>query len=450
MPIKKQKKLFRDPVHNVIHFDLSDPTERMLFALIDTPPVQRLRHVRQLGLACFIYPGAEHTRFGHALGTQHVANRLFEAAAPGGDLFERAVVRAAALLHDVGHAAFSHAFETGLSAIAPFHHERMTCMGILDPSGSIFQILSAFDPRLPQAVVDCIAHERHAWYHTIVSGQLDADRMDYILRDGYMTGIKSYHYDMDRIIEMLEFDALGLIVSHRAIPAVENYLISRYHMYQQVYHHKTVRGGEKLLESLFRRLADLVLEGNREVLNVGRLGRLLGDVIDKRRVDPALCLAVHDAHAWAALDAWCDAADPILAHLSQSLISRRFFKTVEVPNEACTLLRRQWPELEAIVHRSGFEPRYYLHLDTTQNTAFAPYGPAPAPLLPFPGISPKPPAMRHDDIRILLPSGNIAPIQEASPIVDMLTRAPRHIARLCFPEAARPSILEHLRGMRVL
>ena len=131
MTDKHHEKLFRDPIHNVISFDMSDETDRMLFSLVDTDVVQRLRRIGQLGLANFVYHGAEHSRFGHSVGTQHVAKRMFDSANPRGDRFERAVTRAAALLHDIGHAAFSHAFESGMSKICNFDHEAMTCAYIL-------------------------------------------------------------------------------------------------------------------------------------------------------------------------------------------------------------------------------------------------------------------------------------------------------------------------------
>lgn len=439
---KRHEKLFRDPIHNVISFDMSDETDRMLFALVDADVVQRLRRIGQLGLAHFVYHGAEHSRFGHSVGTQHVAKRMFDSANPGGDPFERAVARAAALLHDIGHAAFSHAFESGISKICSFDHESMTCAYILREDGDVYRILRDFDPRMPERVVSCIAQETHAWYHPIISSQLDADRMDYILRDGYMTGIRNYLYDLDRIMEMLDFDEEGLIVEYRAIHAVETYLISRYHMYRQVYHHKTVRGAEKLLEAIFRRVADLSLQGHADVFDVGRLGDLLRDIVKRGAVDPALSVKVCDAHAWAAIDAWQDSPDPVLSDLAHRLMRRQFFKTVEIPDDCRRLIADNWAGLEDIVRSCGFDPKYNLSLDTTVNRAFAPYAPPAAPLLPF-----IPSAQRRHpnaDIRICQPDGAVVSIQEASPIVDMLTKVKSQVDRLCFPDAARGKIMDAL------
>ena len=446
--MKKREKLFRDPIHNVIQFNLNDDVERMLFDLIDTDVVQRLRHVRQLGLAGFVYHGAEHTRFGHSIGTQHVARRIFDAANPEGDPFERAVTRAAALLHDVGHAAFSHAFESGISSICSFNHEAMTCAHILSEDGEVCRILKNFDRRMPDRVVDCISQETHAWYHPIVSSQLDADRMDYILRDGYMTGIKNYLFDIDRILEMLDYDQDGLIVGYRAIHAVETYLLSRYHMYQQVYHHKTVRGAEKMLESIFRRVADLALAGQEAVFKVGRLGDLLSNIVQTHQVDPALCFKVHDAHAWTAIDFWQESEDKILSDLSKNLLRRNFFKTVEIPDEFRSIVRNSWPQLEDVVRSRGYDPRYYLSLDTTVNRAFAPYSPEKAPLLPF--IADDHPGHHSNaDIRIAQPNGQVVSIQEASPVVDMLTKIHSQVARLCFCEAIREPLIQKLNDLHI-
>lgn len=445
----KNEKLFRDPIHNVISFNLKDDTERMLFALVDTPAVQRLRHVRQMGLASYVYPGAEHSRFGHSLGTQHVARRFFDAADLGGQTFERAVTRAAALLHDTGHAAFSHAFESGLSSILPYQHEDMTCRLIAQEDGEIYAILKAFDARLPKAVIDCIAQKSAKWYHPIVSSQMDADRMDYILRDGYMSGIRNYHFDIDRIIEMLEHDDEGLLVSSRALHAVETQLISRYHMYRQVYHHKTVRGAEKLLESVFRRVADLAQDGDQSVLAVGRLGTLLQDVLHHKRFDMTKCMAVTDAHALVAIDLWSEHKDKTLARLASGLLGRRFFKTIEIPKESLSPLMNHWPKLEAIVSKHGFDPNYDLLLDTAHNKAFAPYAPEALPLLPFVS-APKEAHKANTDIRIVLPSGQIEPIHKLSPIVEMLAHIPTQIARICVPTEVRDEITTMLKAALIV
>ncbi len=448
MSEKSREKLFRDPIHNVIQFNLSDDVDRMLFSLIDTEVVQRLRYVRQLGLANFVYHGAEHSRFGHSVGVQHIAKRIFDSANPKGDPFDRAVTRAAGLLHDVGHAAFSHAFESGISQICHFDHESMTCAYIMDELGDVYRILHDFDPRMPERVFQCIAQESHAWYHPIISSQLDADRMDYILRDGYMTGIKNYLYDIDRILEMLDHDETGIIVGYRAIHAVETYLISRYHMYQQVYHHKTVRGAEKLLEAIFMRVADLASSGEASVFEVGRMGTLLKDIVVNHRVDPKLCMRVHDAHAWAAIDLWRDSDDHILSDLSSHLLKRQFFKTVEIPDDFRGIVRTNWPVLEDVVQKLGYSPKYYLSLDTTVNRAFAPYSPESAPLLPFFETKASS-GHANPDIRIEQPSGEVVSIQEASPIVNMLTKVHSQVARLCFPSEVRPQVLEALRGMHI-
>ena len=447
MTYKKREKLFRDPVHNVIQFNMLDDVDQMLFSLIDTDVVQRLRRVCQLGLAGFVYHGAEHSRFGHSIGTQHVAKRIFDSANPDGDPFERAVTRAAALLHDVGHAAFSHAFESGISQICKFDHEAMTCAHIMREDGDVYRILHDFDPRMPECVVQCIAQESHRWYHPIISSQLDADRMDYILRDGYMTGIRNYLYDIDRILEMLDHDDEGIIVGYRAIHAVETYLISRYHMYQQVYHHKTVRGAEKMLEAIFRRVADLARAGNESVFDVGRMGTLLKNIVQTHKVDPILCMRVHDAHAWTAIDLWQDSKDPILSSLAAQLLHRQFFKTIEIPDSFKPIIVQNWSALQDAVRSTGLNPDYHLSMDTTVNRAFAPYAPETAPLLPF--VTNTKSHAHITDIRILQPSRQIVSISEASQIVAMLTQIHSQIARLCFPEQAREAITSALKNMRI-
>ncbi|MFA5623745.1 MAG: HD domain-containing protein [Bradymonadales bacterium] len=449
MTSKKCEKLFRDPVHNVIHFNLADEVEALLLELIDSAPLQRLRHIKQLGLAYFVYHGAEHSRFGHSLGCTHMTRRLFYAANGGRatSAFDRAVVLCSALLHDVGHAPFSHAFETSMETIQPFAHERVSEQLILWEDGEVYKTLAAFDAELPAEVAACISHRSKRWYGGIISGQLDADRMDYILRDGWMTGVKNYMYDADRIIEMLDRDEQGPVVGARAIQAVESYLLSRFHMYQQVYHHKAVRGGEKLVEAIFKRLAQCYRRGD-DFLGSGSMATILRELLEGRPLDPANYIRVSDNHAWVAIDEWSQSADACLADLAKRLMRRRFFKTVEITPERLAFFHLHYDEIAELCRSAGFAPEYYLALDSAQNRAFAPYAPPPAPTLPFAGQSIE--AAMNDDIRIKQGDGTVRSIQDVSPIVKMLTQVYSHIVRSCFPEELRPELLKFFKEKQII
>ncbi|MES2643232.1 MAG: HD domain-containing protein [Myxococcota bacterium] len=226
----------RDPIHGFI--DLS-PVEA---ALVGTRAVQRLRRVKQLGLTHLVYPGAEHSRFVHSLGACHVAGLLGASLARAGWSGDIALVRVCALLHDLGHPPFSHAGERGVP------HEHMTLA--LVRSGEVAEVLAAHGVD-PAAVAATIAGTGDPVASTLVSGQLDADRMDYLLRDARMCGVRYGEYDLPRLVEsVVPAPDGGLAVRGAGLHAVEGLLLARYSMFQQVYFHRTRRVLDLLLEDV--------------------------------------------------------------------------------------------------------------------------------------------------------------------------------------------------------
>ncbi|MFZ5480702.1 MAG: HD domain-containing protein [Myxococcota bacterium] len=224
----------RDPIHGFVGLT---PLEA---ALVDTRAFQRLRRVRQLGLTHLVYPGAEHSRFPHGLGACHVAGQLAATLAAEGWTHDVALVRVAALLHDLGHPPFSHAGEKGV------RHERMTLRLVRE--GEVADVLAAHGVD-PEAVAALIEGKGDAAACALVSGQMDADRMDYLLRDARMCGVRYGEYDLPRLVESVTIAPDGGLAVRRAgLHAVEGLLLARYSMFQQVYFHRT------------RRLLDLLLE----------------------------------------------------------------------------------------------------------------------------------------------------------------------------------------------
>ncbi len=223
----------RDPLHGFVSVQ---PVEA---ALIDSGPVQRLRRVRQLGLTAYVYPGAEHTRFTHAIGAMHVAGQLAQTLTLGGWTGSVDLVRAAALLHDVGHPPLSHAGERGL------RHEYMSLT--LIRTGEIADILHAhgIDPEAVAGLVDGTGDSVSA---SLVSGEIDADRMDYLLRDSRMCGVRYGEYDLARLVECVTVAEGRVAVRRAGLHAAEGLLLARYSMFLQVYFHRT------------RRILDLLLE----------------------------------------------------------------------------------------------------------------------------------------------------------------------------------------------
>ncbi|HKX30230.1 MAG TPA: HD domain-containing protein, partial [Blastocatellia bacterium] len=181
------ERIYRDPVHNIIALSEDRADDALLIRLINTPEFQRLRYIKQLGLALYTYQGAEHSRFTHSLGVMHLMTRVLDHLGRRYSISDeaRVVARTAAILHDVGHGPFSHVIEKVLEQ----NHERWTMRIIADPSTQIHQALADFDPGLPEKVIAAIDHRyRPDFVGQLVSSQLDVDRFDYLLRDSLMTG----------------------------------------------------------------------------------------------------------------------------------------------------------------------------------------------------------------------------------------------------------------------
>lgn len=232
----------RDPIHGFVSLR---PVEA---ALVDTAAMQRLRRVRQLGLTALVYPGAEHSRFPHSLGACHVAGQLADTLVAGGWRGDVDLVRLAALLHDLGHPPFSHAGEVG------FHHEDMTAL--LVRHGEVAAVLRAHAVD-PEDVVAVLQGRGDPVAKALVSGQLDADRMDYLLRDARACGVRYGEYDLPRLVESVTVAPDGSLGVRRAgLYAVEGMLLARYSMFQQVYFHRTRRVLDLLLETVLPRWPD--------------------------------------------------------------------------------------------------------------------------------------------------------------------------------------------------
>ncbi|WCJ58648.1 HD domain-containing protein [Fontisphaera persica] len=270
-------KVFRDPIHGLIRIE---PEDEFILDLINTPEFQRLRRVRQLGVSSLTYPGAEHSRFSHSLGVFCFAQRMlnmllhrYRGKSEVTDLLaqEGKTVKAAALLHDIGHAPFSHMMERAFPATA--NHEKRTTELITDKTSSIPHILQAHGID-PHGVRDIIKKaSEHRLLVDIVSSQLDADRMDYILRDALATGVKYGAFDAEWLLNSLCIGAEPgthspakpsewrlCLEEKRGLHSAEQLIIARMHMSLQVYYHKTTRGWEAHLLCLFKHAADLAMD----------------------------------------------------------------------------------------------------------------------------------------------------------------------------------------------
>ena len=320
-------KIFSDPVHGFI----SVP-KNLILALIQTPEVQRLRRIRQLGVGYLVFPGAEHTRFGHALGAmalmQDALSSLTEKGTPI-SAEEHTAALAAALLHDIGHGPFSHTLEHTL--IRDFNHEEM--------SRALLEDLNArFDGALDLAIRIFDGNYERPFFHQMVSSQLDMDRLDYLRRDSYYTGVVEGAVGVDRIIKTLRVDPIDggsdsrIVIESKGIYAAENFLIARRLMYWQVYLHKTVVSGDHLLLNIFRRCRSHVRSGRWHFIDGASPALMFflkqevdGTMIWDPEVRRRFC-ELDDSDLLYSLKNWQSSSDPVLADLCRRFINRDFFR----------------------------------------------------------------------------------------------------------------------------
>lgn len=361
------ERIYRDSVHNIIRLKTDTAAGRLLVRLVDTREFQRLRRIRQLGLAHFAYQGAEHSRFTHSLGALHLATRILAKLGLNYHIPDEArlAVQCAALLHDVGHGAFSHVLES----ILDFHHENFTIEAVLSPETEIGAALAGFSAELPENIADIIRGRfRPAALGQLVSSQLDVDRMDYLLRDSLMTGAKYGIYDLEWIIKSLEIDEANdrLYVSARGIYAVEDYLQARYYMFRQVYFHRTLRSAECVLRSLFKRALKVFREGRPVWFAVGTPFEkiLQGEPITLKEH-----LELDDSDMMFHIKRWQNSDDKILSDLSKRFLHRRLFKAfdLDMPEaEKSEFLEKARRAAE----RAGFDTDYYFIEDAAGDVPY--------------------------------------------------------------------------------
>jgi len=364
------ERIYRDSVHNIIRVNTDTAEGRLVISLIDTPEFQRLRRIRQLGLAYFAYQAAEHSRFTHSLGAFHLASRMIAKLRLGYDTPAEAqtAVRIAALLHDIGHGPFSHVIES----ILGFHHEDFTVEAVLSAETEVGRLLGEYSAGLAGDVASIIRGNFHMRaLAQLVSSQLDVDRMDYLLRDSLMTGAKYGIYDLEWIIKSIEINEADdhLYVSARGLYAVEDYLQARYYMYRQVYFHRTLRSAEAILKVLMRRALVLLKTG-------GSVWVARNTPMEKILAGEKLSLREHlnldDTDVMFSIKQWQHSEDETLSDLSKRFLNRRLFKAFDLDmpeNERASFVA----ESRQLVAESGFDPEYYFVEDKAGDASYSFY-----------------------------------------------------------------------------
>ncbi|MEN9239861.1 MAG: HD domain-containing protein [Thermostichales cyanobacterium SZTDM-1c_bins_54] len=315
-------RTYHDPVHGAIRLDGSRAEEALIIRLIDTPPFQRLRRIRQLDTAYFTFHGAEGSRFTHSLGVLHVTQRVFDLLAGRHPQLQpyRGLALAAALLHDIGHSPFSHAGEKMFGC----HHERWT-LRILHEEPTIRSLLEHYDPSLPAQIRQVLTKTHPIRLLTqLVSSQLDCDRLDYLLRDSLHTGAQYGHLDLDRILTVLDYDPERTdlrIPARKGLGAIEHYLVVRYFMYSQVYQHPKSMAARFLLDRLYQRARALILSGSLEGDEI--LTAWLTQEVDELPLRQFLM--ADDIVFTYPFPFWAEHPDRILADLARRFLTRQIF-----------------------------------------------------------------------------------------------------------------------------
>src|SRR5205085_3352176 len=322
------ERIYRDSVHDIIRLNTGTDEGRLLVSLIDTPEFQRLRRIRQLGLAYFAYQSAEHSRFTHSLGAFHLAARAIAKLRNDYDISEehQTAVRVAALLHDIGHGPFSHVIES----ILGFHHEQFTIEAVESRETEVGRLLHEYSPQLASDVAAIIRGDfRPRALAQLVSSQLDVDRMDYLLRDSLMTGAKYGIYDLEWIINALQIDEERdrIFVAARGLYAVEEYLQARYYMFRQVYFHRTLRSAEAVLRSALQRALELTASGQ-DVWHAA--GASFEKILRREKLSITEHFEIDDSDVIFHMKQWRHASDSILNDLSERFVNRRLFKAIDL------------------------------------------------------------------------------------------------------------------------
>jgi HD superfamily phosphohydrolase len=417
--------ILRDPVHGLISF--TGAAERWLARLLGCPEVQRLRRIRALGLASLAFPGGEHSRFAHALGSAHVMQRYLdrvrtlEAELPPHDRIDDTTALAAvaaALLHDLGHGPYSHTFEAVLPG-AP-RHETWTSRILLDPDTAVHRVLAEVDAGMP-AVVERLIHGESPVGHLAraVSGTFDVDRCDYLMRDSYMTGVRYGLLDVDWLLASLRLYvpkdshcARLAVDGEKGLTAVEGFFLARLYMYRQVYLHKAVRAAEHMLVALFRRLT--------EIARQPATPPVLEDILRGRPVSVGAYLQLDDTTLITAIAGYISGPDPLLAELAVGLHERRLYKTLRLSPTADTDEARM--RLAEVFTAADIQPTWLGAIDRVHIDAYT----------------------DDEAIGVLRSGGRVQRLVDASPVLRGLSRERFVHHRAIFPPALRARVAEAL------
>lgn len=385
-----ETKVLKDPVHSYIHIHYE-----VIWNCLDSKEFQRLRRIRQLGGDFQVYPTAEHSRFSHSLGVYEIVRRMVtEVKTLCVELteYEKVCVMLAGLLHDVGHGPFSHAFEH----VTNHSHEEYTAKIILGDT-ELNSILRVVSKKLPEDIVSIIQHtHENDILNQIVSGQLDADRMDYLLRDSYFTATSYGQFDLERILRTMRVRKTSegrkvIVVKHTGIHSVEDYIMARYQMYWQVYYHPVARSYEAVFIQLFNRLKD-IFKDNKDYFEDMKV---LIPFLEKVEVSEEEYFRLDENSLLYCCALIQDKDDVIAADLAKRLQNRKLFEYVDYNEENLA-------QIQNMLRDNGYDEQYYLRIENIEASVYSPY--------------------KGRKILIEKLDGQIVALEKASTIVESITK----------------------------
>lgn len=354
----EEVKVFKDPVHRYVRID-----DQVIWDLVATREFQRLRRIKQLGTTYLTFHGAEHSRFNHSLGVYEIVRRIIDKIEKydAWNKEERLTCLCAALLHDLGHGPFSHSFEK----VFHLDHEAFT-KAIITGDTEVNAVLKKVGADFPERVAAVINKTyEDKLVVSVISSQIDADRMDYLLRDAYYTGVSYGQFDMERILRVMRPTEDEIVIKSSGMHAVEDYIMSRYQMYWQVYFHPVTRSAEVILTKIFNRAKYLLETGYTFAFEPTLLVSLY-----KGNLTVKDYLALDEAVIMFYFQRWLDEEDPILSDLCIRFMDRKLFKYVAFDQET---RKEDMMELARLFKKAGIDPDYYLVLDSSSDLPYDVY-----------------------------------------------------------------------------
>ncbi|WP_176746025.1 HD domain-containing protein [Staphylococcus sp. HMSC072E01] len=397
-----EEKVFKDPIHKYVHVK-----DQLIWDLIKAKEFQRLRRIKQLGTLYLAFHTAEHSRFGHSLGVYEIVRRMIDESFVGREAWnnkDRPLALCAALLHDLGHGPFSHSFEK----IFNTDHEAFT-QEIITGNTEVNEVLSRVSETFPQEVADVINKtHKNKLVISMISSQIDADRMDYLQRDAYFTGVSYGTFDMERILRLMRPSKDEVLIKESGMHAVENFIMSRYQMYWQIYFHPVSRGGEVLLNNCLKRVKQLYKEDYQfKMYPKEFIPFFEGTITIDQYVE------LDEVTVLFYLKKWIHEEDEILSDLARRFINRDLFKYIPFDGSIITIT-----ELQDLFIEGGIDPEYYFVSEAFSD-------------LPYDYDRP---GSNRQPIHLLRRNGSIKEISSQSLVISSITGINREDYKLYYPK----------------